>query len=98
MRAPWFVPFAALLVGCGAARRAAVTPPEPETATRTITVVSAESGAPVSGAAVTIAGRTLHTDSRGELALATRDTGAVAIRAEGYLFRQSHLREAERDL
>lgn len=98
MRAPWFVPFAALLVGCGAARRVTVAPPELETPTRTITVASAESGAPVAGAAVTIAGRTLHTDSHGELALGPRDTGAVAIRAEGYLLRQSHLRQAERDL
>jgi hypothetical protein len=91
---------AAWSAACGGGSRSPATPTvvaTPDTglsAGTILTVVSGEAGAPVAGAAVTVAGRTYTTDASGRARLEQRaDLGAlVDLVAPGMLDRQTLLR------
>ncbi len=74
------------------ARGASPQAKAPTIGARVVTVVSADTGAPVPAAAVTVAGRALRTDGSGRVVLAGSERGAVEVAAQGYLLRQSELR------
>ncbi len=89
------------LAGCGgssgpptASGPVTTTPPAGLGAGATLSVVSGETGTPVEGAVVTVSGRTLPTDSRGQVTLAEPATpGAlVDVVATGFLDRQTLVR------
>jgi hypothetical protein len=79
------VGFAALAAGCGAESPAAAT------LSRTLTIVSGETGQPVAGAAVTIGGVTWRADDAGRVPLPAGAAAAVDVVAEGFLSRQTRL-------
>jgi hypothetical protein len=79
-----------LFAAGGASHRAALAAALPSPR-HVVTVVSGETDAPVPGAVLSIGGRVMHSDARGEVVLDASLRGQMAITADGYLVRESDL-------
>ena len=92
-----------MLTGCGGGSRAPVSPTAAPAPTPTpvpfVTVTSGQTGQPIAGAQVIVAGTAFATDATGQARLTSAPNGAtVDIIAPGFLDRQTTIREGSPNL